>query len=410
MAEKRALDCFASWSGLYANLEKSETYFGGVQPAVRQLIISDSGFTAGTFPFRYLGIPMNTSRLSINDYASLITKFQSYIHHWSSKLLSYAGRIQLINTVLFGLENFWCACILLPKGVIRLINRMCKDLFWNTTDTPHKLIFKSWSSITRPWKEGGFDVREILSWNKALIAKQLWLLHISEGGIWFNWVHKYCLRQNTIWDIHSQDSHSQSLRSVLQHALGLCTVAGAFSLTRAYELFRTRATQVRGAAGLMGRGIVPSHAIITMMALQRKLPTVDAITRRGVIFVNRCVLCMNWQESHSHLFFKWSFSMEVWKSLINWMSMRGRSCSLQQQLCWISRNRKSRHWKAIWFKCSFATAVYHLWNERNCRIFRGTSRTTSQLALFIKYVVAIKCLSSVSSRNYSLVVDALNGL
>ncbi|KAK9682400.1 hypothetical protein RND81_10G071300 [Saponaria officinalis] len=159
------------------------------------------------------------------------------------------------------------------------------------------MVFKSWKSVTLPWDEGGFDVREILSWNKALIAKQLWLLLLPTGGVWFQWIHRYCLSRCSIWELSVQDSHAQSLRSILSvcsnlvriagspdlalHALRLCCAADKFSISRAYELFRPRATPLRWARGLKGPGLIPSHALITMVAAQSKLHMVDAINETG---------------------------------------------------------------------------------------------------------------------------------
>ncbi|XP_074305489.1 uncharacterized protein LOC141640704 [Silene latifolia] len=87
------LDTFASWSGLRENINKTEIYFGGVSPDVKALILHTIWFAEGSFPFRYLGVPLNSSRNSAEVYGSLITKIQNALLHWSNKFLSYAGRI-----------------------------------------------------------------------------------------------------------------------------------------------------------------------------------------------------------------------------------------------------------------------------------------------------------------------------
>ncbi|XP_074277308.1 uncharacterized protein LOC141600949 [Silene latifolia] len=56
------LKLFASWSGLNANFEKSEAYFSGVNSVLKQHILNAIGLKEGSFPFRYLDLPIQTSR------------------------------------------------------------------------------------------------------------------------------------------------------------------------------------------------------------------------------------------------------------------------------------------------------------------------------------------------------------
>ncbi|XP_074288257.1 putative mitochondrial protein AtMg01250 [Silene latifolia] len=97
---------FDTWSGLKANAQKSCIYFGGVTQQITEAILQATQFTQGTFPIRYLGTPLHSSRLTAAMYHSLIQKIQCRITHWASKNLSYAGRIQLINSTIFGLKSF----------------------------------------------------------------------------------------------------------------------------------------------------------------------------------------------------------------------------------------------------------------------------------------------------------------
>ncbi|XP_074305594.1 putative mitochondrial protein AtMg01250 [Silene latifolia] len=46
------LSSFSTWSGLTASLEKTEVYFGGVLPAVRDLILNAVGIKKGSFSFK----------------------------------------------------------------------------------------------------------------------------------------------------------------------------------------------------------------------------------------------------------------------------------------------------------------------------------------------------------------------
>ncbi|XP_074305069.1 uncharacterized protein LOC141640004 [Silene latifolia] len=130
---KSTLSLFAELSGLHANIEKTNMYFGGVHPDVKEAMLAVTGFSDGQFPFRYLGVPLSTSRVSVAMFDSLILKIKHSIQHWSSDFLTYAGRVQLINSIIFGMETFWCSCNLLPHEVLHKINKLCKDFFLGNT-------------------------------------------------------------------------------------------------------------------------------------------------------------------------------------------------------------------------------------------------------------------------------------
>ncbi|KAK9733319.1 hypothetical protein RND81_04G059600 [Saponaria officinalis] len=423
-AVKNALDCFASWSGLTANNEKTEIYFGGVNEAVRDSILAATGFSEGRFPFRYLGIPLHASRLAPEMFNALILKIQRLVQHWSSKTLTYAGKIQLINSIIFGLESYWCACLLLPKSVIKQINKLCKDFFWGIAENHNRMVFKSWSDVCLPWDEGGFDVREILSWNKALMAKHLWNLDQGKGGIWASWTRLYYLSSDHIWDVGITNHHAQSFRGLLnvrdslvdacggtslaRAGLNLCASAGSFSVTAAYHILRRRKARVAWTGVFKGGRVVPSHGIITNMAGLAQLPTTDNIIRRGMIIINRCNLCKSYGESHRHLFFRCPYSKEIWGRLLKWMYIGGRSCDLITELHWTARRGKRKHWKTRWFRICLAACVYFIWNERNFRIFKGFERDPITLVGIIKIFVAIKSFSVSAPNEEISVINALN--
>ncbi|KAK9677027.1 hypothetical protein RND81_11G117000 [Saponaria officinalis] len=360
-AAKTALEEFAACSGLYPNLEKTEIYFGGVGKQVRELILAQTDFVEGKFPFRYLGVPLNASRITIDMYNVLLTRIQSSTQHWSSHLLSYAGKIQLINTIVFGLESYWSASLLILKGLIKRITKLCKDFFWAGGGNT-RMTFKSWSSICLPWDEGGFGVKEVLSWNKALIAKLLWNLDQGRGGIWTKWVASYYLNSCSIWEVSGMVSSSESFKAILairdqllmcrgtkmaaQDALRACSAQGRFCTGLAYEMFRRRAVKINWATSLAAKAVIPCHSIITALAGQRKLATIDAICSRGMIIINRCALCKCHAESHRHLFFRCLYSTGIWNSLLAWIKLSCRSNDLLMELHWIRRKKSTKQWKA----------------------------------------------------------------
>lgn len=117
-----------------------------------------TGFAEGNLPFRYLGIPMSNKRLSAQDCDSLIDKIMGKINHWSSKLLSYAGRLLLVKSMTFALTNYWMQCLPIPKCVIHKINDACRVFLWAGKTGNNRKSPVAWSTVSMPKKNGGLNI------------------------------------------------------------------------------------------------------------------------------------------------------------------------------------------------------------------------------------------------------------
>lgn len=96
-----ALDDFASWSGLEVNKDKTHLFLSG-QDHIKSNAIAQFGFPIGTLPIRYLGLPLMSRKLRIAEYEPLMDKLASRFRSWAVKTLSFAVRVQLISSVIYG--------------------------------------------------------------------------------------------------------------------------------------------------------------------------------------------------------------------------------------------------------------------------------------------------------------------
>ncbi|KAL2252868.1 UNVERIFIED_CONTAM: hypothetical protein Sindi_0081500 [Sesamum indicum] len=116
---KVGLDRFAEWSGLRLNIQKSHLIISRSAQERKEQLLSILGFQDGHLPMRYLGLPLISSRLSISDCQPLLSKIDTRIAGWEGMSLSYAGRVQIIKTVLSALSLYWTSAFILPKAVIK---------------------------------------------------------------------------------------------------------------------------------------------------------------------------------------------------------------------------------------------------------------------------------------------------
>jgi len=121
------LSLFGQTSGLDINPQKSSIFFGGVSTIQKQVILFMSGFREGSFPFTYLGVPLSPHRLLASQFSPLLLDLKSSIQGWIGKYLIYAGRLELLRSVLFRKVHFWLNIFPIPNIVLRNIISICKN-------------------------------------------------------------------------------------------------------------------------------------------------------------------------------------------------------------------------------------------------------------------------------------------
>jgi hypothetical protein len=101
------LQNFSELSGLFANPNKSSLYCTRVTQLVKEKLIDCLQIKEGKLSIRYLGVPLISKKLTAADYAILIEKIIARIDSWLSKKLSFAGRLHLLSSMLYGIQVYW---------------------------------------------------------------------------------------------------------------------------------------------------------------------------------------------------------------------------------------------------------------------------------------------------------------
>ncbi|KAL0448663.1 UNVERIFIED_CONTAM: hypothetical protein Slati_1422700 [Sesamum latifolium] len=99
--------------------------------------------------------------------------------------LSFAARVQLIKSVLMAINTYWAMAFVLPKGVIKEIERRWSFLWQGTTGSGYSKV--AWARVCTPIEEGGLGIRNLSALNMAMIARKLWEVVRNESrSIWSN--------------------------------------------------------------------------------------------------------------------------------------------------------------------------------------------------------------------------------
>ncbi|KAL0278063.1 UNVERIFIED_CONTAM: hypothetical protein Sradi_7299200 [Sesamum radiatum] len=150
------------------------------------------------------GTTLLASRLSVADCHPIIQKIEARIRGWDGILLSFAGRVQLIKSVLSALQVYWAMAFILPKHVIKDIEKRLRNFLWKgSIETGYAKV--AWQQVCRPVDEGGLGIRDIHALNKGLMSRHLWRLIVNErSSIWVNWISHYRLRNCSVWTISTR--------------------------------------------------------------------------------------------------------------------------------------------------------------------------------------------------------------
>ncbi|XP_074305442.1 uncharacterized protein LOC141640609 [Silene latifolia] len=131
----RAFCTFSKASGLSMNNRKSEVYFNGMANDLKDDI-------------------RQPGRISKRECNVLTEKILNRIRSLGARKLSYASRLTLINSVLNTLYAYWANIFILPKYVIRRIEAVCRNFFWDGCAEYHRVSLVNWDTITLPKNEG----------------------------------------------------------------------------------------------------------------------------------------------------------------------------------------------------------------------------------------------------------------
>nr|XP_016446549.1 PREDICTED: uncharacterized protein LOC107771637 [Nicotiana tabacum] len=174
-------------------------------------ILAILGFSKGELPIRYLGVPLSSKRVSVMQCQPLLDKMIERIKSWTNRFLSYAGRAQLIKSVLFSIQVYWSQIFVLPEKVIKLIEANCKRFLWTGGIELSKKALLAWDKICMPRSAGGLNILDISVCNKAAMCKLLWNLCQKKDKRCVKWIHVYYgTNRNLIEDVPQQASWIKS--------------------------------------------------------------------------------------------------------------------------------------------------------------------------------------------------------
>ena len=168
---------------------------------------------------KFLGVPLISTKLSLNDCIPLIDKITNRLYSWTALLLSFAGRAQLIQAVLLAIQSFWTAHFMLPAAVHKKIQQILTRFLWKGNAHSIGGVKVSWEHVCLPKEEGGLGIKNPKDWNKAQILMHLCRIISKSSNLWPSWINATVLKRAKFWLMAVPTDCSWIWRRVLEFSL-----------------------------------------------------------------------------------------------------------------------------------------------------------------------------------------------
>lgn len=137
------LEEFASVSGLQVKPQKSTVWFSShCDETCKQLLISVFGARATENNEKYLGIVVSQSnRQQDITHELLMDKLYKKLAGWKIGMLSFAGRVALLKSVLTSIPVYYMTVAALPTRTVTEIDRLLRKFVWGKLNEDRYISF-----------------------------------------------------------------------------------------------------------------------------------------------------------------------------------------------------------------------------------------------------------------------------
>ncbi|GAV93028.1 zf-RVT domain-containing protein, partial [Cephalotus follicularis] len=326
-------------------------------------------FRQGALPVKYLGLPLITSRLTKRDCTPLIESILARVNGWTTRSLSYAGRLQLIKSTLASMQVFWCSTFLLLATAIKDCERILRKFLWGCSGTTSKRSLVKWTKVCLPRQEGGLGIKSLRTWNQKhsfwtlpATGAMSWswrqilllrntaltqLVYVCGKGdrfsLWYDpWFHGTSIHavyghrviydaglgnnellpaviENDQWCWPTTSPHLLEIQSRVQDIpitsspdrIFWVRVGQPYNTKQAWESLRSSASHVAWTKLVWHPLCISRHAFCLWLAIQGALKTLDKLTHRGIITSASCVFNCGNHENVEHLFFACPYTQSI---------------------------------------------------------------------------------------------------
>ncbi|XP_021979893.1 uncharacterized protein LOC110876017 [Helianthus annuus] len=322
------------------------------------------------------------------------------IVNWATKALSFAGRLQLINSVLSSMHIYWASVFIIPARVINELEKRIRRFLCNAGSDGRIRAKVAWNEVCLPKNEGGLGIRSISDVNKSLMANHIWSIITKRDSIWSGsrtnvWSDMWCSLspissfispraianagfslQSTVADVIDQNGNWKWPQAWLDLFSVLFTISVPTIVPNSID--RLVWKDLDGKTG-------------EFQSAQDRLTAWEAGSLTNLNLMC-CPLCYSDRDSRDHLFFRCSFAEQVWSNVKELVQLRSVDNTWESLLSWADQHSSSKKADNVVYKLLITASSYYIWQERNNRMFKNHKRTVTQVIEVIKNSVRLRIM------------------
>ncbi|CAL1369899.1 unnamed protein product [Linum trigynum] len=180
---KATLACFQAVTGLKINLDKKVIYTVGDVPEP-EFFANILGCNWSSNPPKYLGYPLGAKLNVISFWDPILLNYKKKLESWSSRYLSAGGRLVLLKSVLSNLSGYYFSLFKAPKKVIEDMEKVQRKFLWSGVGDKRKTPLVEWMICKSNRNNGGLGIRDLATFNSAMLCKWLWKYGVNSNGWW----------------------------------------------------------------------------------------------------------------------------------------------------------------------------------------------------------------------------------
>ncbi|KAL5714260.1 hypothetical protein ACHQM5_016245 [Ranunculus cassubicifolius] len=177
------------------------------------------GMSPGVLPDKYLGAPIFSGRVKKIHLQPLVQKIRGRASGYAGKMLAFAGRSTLVESVLASIPIHNLSVYKWPETVNKQGERNLKNFFWAGTPDVGKAVTVGWNKCCKPRKEGGLGFRRLKEVNQALLMKLGWSILKKDNNLARFMKAKYFSRNGTVIRYHKKSSIWTGLKWAIEKIL-----------------------------------------------------------------------------------------------------------------------------------------------------------------------------------------------
>lgn len=164
---------------------------------------------------KYLGLPEHFGRKKKDLFTGLVDKIRQKAVGWSTKMLSTAGKLVMLKSVLSAMPSHTMSCFKLPVSIVKRIQSVLTRFWWDVKPDERRMAWISWDTLTMTKGDGGLGVRDIECFNDAMLGKLSWRILTKPQSLLARILKgKYC-NYNSFLDVRVAGGCSHGWRSIL---------------------------------------------------------------------------------------------------------------------------------------------------------------------------------------------------